>query len=302
MSKKISHWIASTRPHTLVLAISCVGMGNIIAAINAKINVIILILSIITALMLQILSNLANDYGDFKHGTDNNERVGPKRALQKGLITEKEMKKAVGLTAFLSLFFGFVLLAFSFKNIGVAGLLVLLVSGFLAIWAAYAYTASEKPYGYKGFGDIFVFIFFGLFSVAGTFFLQTGTLNLWLFLPASAIGLLGVGVLNLNNLRDIDSDKKTGKVTIAVKLGKKKAAYYQLIIVILSFMLLFVFHVFYLKTVLSLLALLPFLLFFLSLKKVFSFKEPFELYHVLKKFSLYILLLVVSHLFIFLIL
>ncbi|MGB0431936.1 MAG: 1,4-dihydroxy-2-naphthoate octaprenyltransferase, partial [Bacteroidia bacterium] len=197
------NWIDAARPRTLPLALAGLALGNLLAFENNKFSILICVLSILTATFLQILSNFANDYGDFVNGADNDARIGPARAVQSGAISTKTMKTAIITTALLSLITGILLLWVSSKNVNLVWLLIMLASGLLAIAAAYKYTASKNPYGYKGYGDIAVFIFFGLLAVMGIYFLQTNSLNLTMLLPASAFGLLSTGVLNLNNMRDI---------------------------------------------------------------------------------------------------
>jgi len=296
MKNKISHWISSARPHTLTLAVACTGMGNIVAANNGTLNSKIVIFSVLTALLLQILSNFANDYGDFKHGTDNQERKGPKRALQQGHLNPQQIKSAIIILSVLSLISGISLLFFSLPVIKIKAFLIFLCAGLAAIWAAYAYTASKKPYGYKGFGDIFVFIFFGLFSVAGTFFLHSGEFSFIILLPAVSIGLLSTCVLNLNNLRDYETDKKTGKITIAVRLGLKNAAIYHSLLVIMAFLCMLIYNLLIFESNWLLLNLLVFVLLIPSVKHSFNFKKPEELYKDLKQVSMAILLIVMAQL------
>jgi len=290
--KSLKNWIVTARPHTLTLALSCAGMGIIAAANSGYYNLKITIFSLLTALLLQILSNVANDYGDFKHGTDNHNRKGPKRALQKGDLSPKQIKTAIILLAALSFISGIFLLIFAFSNIRMSGLIILLIAGILAIWAAIAYTAAKNPYGYKGFGDFFVFIFFGLFAVAGTFFLHSGIFRFIALLPAASIGFLSVAVLNLNNLRDIDNDKISGKITLAVRLGYKNTVIYQTILIVLAFFSMFIYNFIENNHKIFLLQTLPFLLLFPSLIRLFSVLEAQKLYGELKKLSLIILLIV----------
>ena len=221
-------WIRAVRLRTLPLSLAGVLLGIMLAASEGYTDITISILVVITAVLLQILSNLANDYGDFTKGTDNENRVGPLRSVQSGKISASQMKKAIKVTTALALFAGLVLLwlAFSGERLYLFGVFLLL--GLTAIWAAVRYTTGESAYGYRGLGDLFVFVFFGIVSVAGTYSLFSHSFNGLVFYPASAIGFLSVGVLNLNNTRDIDNDKQSGKMTIAVKLGFDAARNYQL--------------------------------------------------------------------------
>ncbi|MCL4120894.1 UNVERIFIED_CONTAM: hypothetical protein GTU68_010486 [Idotea baltica] len=191
--------------------------GSALAYWNNHASATITLMAFVTATLLQILSNLANDYGDAVKGTDNDERLGPQRAMQSGLVTQETMKKAIGINIVLTIISGLTLVFISLhQTMDIIGFIIL---GLLAIGAAIAYTMGDKPYGYRGLGDISVFIFFGLLGVAGTYYLHTGHLSSALFLPAIACGLLAVAVLNINNLRDIENDEACGKMTLVVRMG-----------------------------------------------------------------------------------
>jgi 1,4-dihydroxy-2-naphthoate octaprenyltransferase len=224
---KIKAWLISFRLRTLPLALSCIFMGSFIALSYHSFRWNTLIWASTTTLFLQILSNLANDYGDAVSGADNDQRLGPKRMIQSGTITLNEMRKAILILALLALTSGLILLITTFQEASLT-LVLFLVMGIAAIGAAIRYTVGKNPYGYRGLGDLYVFIFFGLLGVTGTFYLHAGTWDWPVLLPASAIGLFSTGVLNLNNIRDIESDKKSNKRTMAVLLGKEKAAWYHL--------------------------------------------------------------------------
>lgn len=221
-------WIKALRLRTLPLAAAGIILGNFLAASRGRFDGLIFTTTLITALFLQILSNLANDYGDTKHGADTERRLGPERMVQAGHISPSTMKWAIGIFILLSLITGLLTLYLSLPQIGAGPALFLLATGLGAIGAAYAYTASDKPYGYQGFGDVAVFIFFGLVAVKGAYFLQTGYWDLWVWMPAASIGLFATGVLNINNLRDFDTDQEAGKNTIPVRLGKHQAKVYHL--------------------------------------------------------------------------
>jgi 1,4-dihydroxy-2-naphthoate octaprenyltransferase len=197
--------------------------------------------AILTTLGLQILSNFANDYGDGIKGTDNDDRIGPKRAIQSGLISPQSMKKAIIITSILTLFSAMMLIYFAFRDTNLGYSLFYLVLGILAIVSAIRYTVGNTAYGYRGFGDVFVFVFFGLVSTLGVNFLYSKQLNFDLFLPATAIGFLSVGVLNLNNMRDEASDRKSNKNTIVVKIGGVKAKKYHYFLIISAMILMIVF-------------------------------------------------------------
>ena len=215
------------RPRTLPLAIAGIAMGSFLAAADGAFHAGVTTLAILTAIFLQILSNLANDYGDSVHGADSAERKGPSRAVQSGLISASEMRRAMLVTAILSMLSG---VALVWVALGVEGLLLaglFIVLGAAAIWAAVNYTAGSNPYGYAGFGDLFVFLFFGLAGVLGAYFLQAGLLSWSLLLPAISTGAFAVAVLNVNNIRDMESDVKAGKNSIPVRLGLRKARLYH---------------------------------------------------------------------------
>ena len=202
-------------------------MGSGLAFGDDQFNLTVFVLALITTLFLQILSNLANDYGDFVKGTDNKNRVGPERTLQSGLITKDEMVKAMWVIALLCSIFGVWLIyegTIGF-DLSKAGLFAIL--GLTAMGAAVKYTMGKNPYGYAGFGDIFVFLFFGWLGVLGSYFLHTHTLNWELLLPASSIGFFTTAVLNINNMRDHLADAKTGKNTLVVRIGISWAKRYH---------------------------------------------------------------------------
>lgn len=231
----LKNWLQAFRLRTLPLAIGAITMGAFAAKINGVFQWDIYILCLVTAILLQILSNLANDYGDFKKGTDNNQRKGPTRALQSGIITEKAMLRAVILFSALSLASGIYLLWLGLHDFSDWRFLAMLGIGLASIGAAIKYTVGKSAYGYSGLGDIFVFIFFGLVAVGGTYFLMTGYVDWMVLLPATCMGCLSVAVLNINNIRDIENDKASNKITVAVRLGRKKAKYYQAAIMVVGF-------------------------------------------------------------------
>lgn len=218
------------RPRTLPLALACIILGTFLAAAEGLANWPVAILAGLTAVFLQILSNLANDYGDSIHGADHIERAGPKRAVQSGQITAVAMKRAVIIFVLLSALSGIGTLWLAFGVRGFVLALVFMGLGGAAIWAAVSYTASSKPYGYVGLGDLFVLIFFGWVGVMGTYFLQAQRFDWLIMLPATSCGLLAVAVLNVNNIRDIESDRKAGKQSIPVRLGPEGARTYHWIL------------------------------------------------------------------------
>lgn len=229
-----SAWVVTFRLRTLPLALSTIILGSFLAAFHHSFQWGVFIWAVLTTLFLQILSNLANDYGDAVHGVDNEERAGPKRSLQTGAITRKAMKRAIILFILLSLLSGVFLLTEGTKGLKLSHGLAMFAIGIAAIAAALKYTIGKNPYGYAGLGDAAVFIFFGITGVMGTFFLHTHELALPELLPAVSIGLFSTGVLNLNNLRDRDNDALHGKHTLVVNLGVGKAKGYHTFLLVLG--------------------------------------------------------------------
>jgi 1,4-dihydroxy-2-naphthoate octaprenyltransferase len=226
-TSKSKIWIAAMRPRTLPLAIASIIMGTVLAAAWQPFSVPVAILCVVTAILLQILSNLANDYGDSQHGADHAQREGPARAVQSGAISEKTMLGAMAVTALLAAISGLTLLWFAFGSDGRGLFLIFVLIGALSIIAAVAYTAGFRPYGYAGLGDLAVLLFFGWIGVMGSYFLHTHRFDWEIMLPATCSGLLAVAVLNVNNIRDIESDRLAGKQTIPVRIGPKKARVYH---------------------------------------------------------------------------
>ncbi|NRT12654.1 1,4-dihydroxy-2-naphthoate octaprenyltransferase [Flavobacterium sp. 14A] len=248
----MKHWIEAARLRTLPLSVSGIIVGSIYALAHPTANILtptevfnweIFGFAILTTLGLQVLSNFANDYGDGVKGTDNADRVGPMRAIQSGVITPAEMKRAIIITSVLTLLSAMLLIYFAFADTNLFYSLFFLILGIVAIASAIRYTVGSSAYGYKGFGDIFVFVFFGLVSTLGVNFLYSQELDYQLFLPAAAIGLLSVGVLNLNNMRDEDSDKAVGKNTMVVKMGAANAKKYHYFLVVTAMVLVIVFAI-----------------------------------------------------------
>jgi len=235
----VKHWISAFRLRTLPLALSTILMGNALAFNDEVFSFKILTLSIIVTILLQILSNLANDYGDGIKGTDNDNRVGPTRALQSGVISKQQMMVAIIIFSFLALMSGIWLVFLSISNLYIV--IVFIILGLAAIAAAIKYTVGKRAYGYNGLGDFFVFIFFGLVGVAGSFYLQTGVIELIYLLPAISIGCLSTAVLNLNNMRDIENDKASDKNTLVVKMGLESAKKYHYSLFFWSYLALFLF-------------------------------------------------------------
>src|SRR5688572_19668101 len=219
-------WLQAFRLRTLPLALSCIAMGGFLAASANAFQWDIFFLCILTTIFLQILSNLANDYGDTIHGADSAERKGPSRAVQSGAISPQQMRNAVVIFVLLSLVAGVSLLIVSF-GANWKAILFFLCLGLLSIVAAIAYTVGKKPYGYIGLGDFSVLIFFGIVGVMGSYYLFTKQISWYEILPALSCGFFSIGVLNVNNIRDIESDKKAGKFSIPVRVGRANAILYH---------------------------------------------------------------------------
>jgi 1,4-dihydroxy-2-naphthoate octaprenyltransferase len=291
----MKHWIQAARLRTLPLSVSGIIVGSMYALANPTDSVLtptevfnwrIFGFAILTTLGLQILSNFANDYGDGMKGTDNEDRVGPKRAIQSGVISPAAMKHAIIITSLLTLLSAILLIYYAFADTNIWYSLFFLALGLLSIVSAIRYTVGNTAYGYRGYGDLFVFVFFGLVSTLGVNFLYSKQLDFILFLPASAIGLLSVGVLNLNNMRDEASDRKSNKNTIVVKIGADKAKKYHYFLVITAMVLVVVFALlshFHFDQYLFLLAYIPLTK---HLINVYKNQEPRLLDPELKKLAL----------------
>jgi 1,4-dihydroxy-2-naphthoate octaprenyltransferase len=278
-------------------------VGSFYAMSQAIFNWKIVVFALLTTLGLQILSNFANDYGDGVKGTDNQDRVGPKRTIQSGLISPKAMKLAIVITSLITLIFAITLIYFAFKESYIVYSFIFLLLGIAAIASAIRYTVGTGAYGYRGYGDLFVFIFFGLVSTFGVYFMFTKSLDWLLLLPAIAIGFLSVGVLNLNNMRDEESDRKSNKNTLVVKNGGVWAKRYHYFLVISAMILVILFAVlsgFNFDQYLFLLAYIPLVE---HLKRVNTNTNPKLLDPELKKLALSTfllsILLAVSMIFLF---
>ncbi|MEX5412554.1 1,4-dihydroxy-2-naphthoate polyprenyltransferase [Atlantibacter hermannii] len=239
-------WLESLRPRTLPLAFASIVVGSALAWWQGVFDPVVAFLALLTAGLLQILSNLANDYGDAVKGSDKPDRIGPLRGMQKGVITQAQMKRALIITVALICLSGLALVWVACRTF--SDFLGFLLLGLLSIIAAITYTVGTRPYGYLGLGDISVLIFFGWLSVMGTWYLQAHTLIPAIFLPATACGLLATAVLNINNLRDIDSDRINGKNTLAVRLGPARARRYHAFLLIGTLVCLALFNLFSLQS------------------------------------------------------
>ncbi|MFK7781247.1 1,4-dihydroxy-2-naphthoate octaprenyltransferase [Psychroserpens sp.] len=274
MFKKIKPWISAFRLRTLPLSVSGIIIGACLAEHNGAFNAYIFVIAILLTISLQILSNLANDYGDGVKGTDNENRVGPERAIQSGAISEQEMM--LGIKNNILIVVGLAV-ALIYTSFGVSHLLLSLLFFLLAglsIYAAITYTVGESAYGYRGLGDLFVFVFFGLVSVGGSYLLFVKEIDHHIFLPAIALGLLSVGVLNLNNMRDIDSDKIADKMTLAVKLGKSNAKKYHLFLIGSAIIVSAIFGLLYFSSLSNLIFFIAYIPLVIHMSKIAKAKEP----------------------------
>lgn len=309
---KLKAWISAARLRTLPLSISGIIVGSSMFN-NTIINVepsldyqvgfgdklpfflgtFIFWLAIATTLGLQILSNFANDYGDGVKGTDNEDRVGPMRAIQSGAISRTAMFRGIVITAMVTLILALLLIYTSFGKENFMYSVFFFLLGLTAVAAAIKYTMGTSAYGYRGLGDIFVFIFFGLVSVVGCYFLFTKNLNWFVFLPATAIGLLSTAVLNLNNMRDHDSDKKAGKHTIVVKMGITSAKKYHYLLILGAMMTMLIFTYVTFQKYTNLLFLIAFIPLTKHLITVVKTKKAVNLDPELKKVALSTFLLAI---------
>jgi len=282
----IISWIKAARLRTLPLAVSGILMGAALSFFAGKFNQTVTLLAIVTALLIQIFSNFANDYGDSQKGTDNKHRVGPKRTVQSGEISPKQMKTGMIVLIVLSLASGIWLVFEGTKGLSLQVFGIYIALGILALIAAFKYTAGSNPYGYAGFGDVAVFLFFGILPVVGTYFLNTHQLTPEIFLPALSIGFFSTGVLNLNNMRDIENDRNSGKNTVVVRMGSAKSKIYHSWLILTGLLLSVIFIAMNGKSTLQWLFLLSFPLFLNDLIQISKITSPKKFDPFLKKLSL----------------
>ena len=291
--KNAALWISTMRLRTLPLSVSGIILASCLAYYNGQFNWKVFVLAILTTLSLQILSNLANDYGDGLKGTDNANRVGPERAIQSGKISPDEMFNAIRINILGSIILAFFLIfvAFGVKHFFLTGLFFVL--GVASIIAAIRYTVGSNAYGYRALGDVFVFIFFGLLSVIGCYVLYAKKLDHVVFLPAFTIGLLSTAVLNLNNMRDLVSDKASGKITLAVKFGAKSVKFYHYFLIISAIIGSGLFGILYYKSLFNLIYMIAYIPLILHLIRVVKVDRLEKLDPELKKLALTTFLLAV---------
>ncbi|MEX0996539.1 MAG: 1,4-dihydroxy-2-naphthoate octaprenyltransferase [Flavobacteriaceae bacterium] len=283
---KTKAWLNAARLRTLPLSFSGIIVGSALAFRENAFDSLIFFLALLTTLGFQVLSNFANDYGDGIKGTDNEERVGPKRALQSGLLTEAELKKGIIITILLTSIVTIVLIYVSFGTESLGYIVLFLLLGIAAIIAAIKYTVGVNAYGYRAMGDVFVFVFFGLLSVLGSYFLYVQQLSFMVVLPAITIGLLSTAVLNLNNMRDRISDAKVNKITIPVLLGERNAKKYHAFLLLGAYAAAFLYFYFSGVVWWQFLPLLAFLLLLKHYSVVVMNRNPTELDFELKKVAL----------------
>ncbi len=286
-------WVKAARLRTLPLAMAGILMGAALSFLDGGFSFTVTILAIVTALFIQIFSNFANDYGDSQKGTDNQHRVGPKRTVQSGEITPKKMKFGMIVLILLSLASGIWLIAEGTKGLDLTTFLLFLALGIVALFAAYRYTAGSNPYGYAGFGDLAVFLFFGILPVAGTYFLNTHQITSEVFLPAISIGFFSTGVLNLNNMRDIENDRNSGKNTVVVRMGRVRSKIYHSGLILTGLVTSVLFVAMTGKSTVQWLFLLSFPLFLNDLIQISKITSPRQFDPFLKKLSLATLLFTV---------
>jgi 1,4-dihydroxy-2-naphthoate polyprenyltransferase len=288
----ISSWLSAFRLRTLPLALASIGMGSFLAYHTGAFQWNILLFACLTTSFLQILSNLANDYGDSIHGADHSGRQGPARMVQTGAITASAMRNAMGVMILLSLVSGVTLLylslGFEWKTF-----LFFFGLGILAIAAAIFYTSGKKPYGYLGLGDVSVVLFFGLIGVMGVYYLYVGGLNLPIILPSISCGLFAAGVLNVNNIRDIESDREAGKRSIPVRIGRERAVMYHMLLIVIGWMSALLYTFLFYQSIWQLLYLICLPLFILNIKAVSKKTKPAELDPYLRQMALSTLIFVI---------
>jgi len=279
-------WIKAARPRTLPLALSGILTGCGVAWFYGVIDALVCVLAIVTATFIQIFSNFANDYGDSRKGTDNAFRVGPARTVQAGEISLREMEKGMIILGTLSLLFGIWLVYAGTWHSSQTAFFFFIGLGILSLLAAYFYTSGAHSYGYIGLGDLAVFLFFGLLPVSGVFFLNSGFMTAAVLLPAVSIGLFSTGVLNLNNMRDIENDRRCGKITIPVRLGERPSRIYHLCLIGGAWLAAIVFTGWQFRSGWQWLFLLSLPLFLTDMVRIYRISEAAALDPFLKRLSL----------------
>lgn len=287
-------WLKAFRLRTLPLAVAATTLGSLLGYAENRFRWGVFIFGTLTTLFLQVLSNLANDYGDAKKGTDNEHRLGPLRVTQSGLVTKSQIQWMIGIFVLLSLVSGSLLIWSGLRGGNMLLYSLFFLLGFSAIYAAIKYTIGKRPYGYVGFGDIMVFIYFGILGVAGTYFLHTQSFHLTILLPASSVGLFSAGVLNLNNLRDHANDARNGKNTLVVRMGVPWAKIYHVVLLFTALVLAVIYTILHFESYYQLIFLLPVPLLISDVKTVITNTVPVELNRELKRLAVATLLFSLS--------
>lgn len=267
---KLKAAVFSMRLRTLPLSLAGVVLGMLLAMKTFETSVGLIVWLLLTTVCLQILSNLSNELGDFLRGTDGEQREGPMYSLAKGEIGVKDFKILIVLFVILCCVFGAIMIWTSFGTFFAWKPALLLLLGVAAIWAAMHYTLGKNPYGYRGLGDLSVFIFFGLTSVLGAYFVVAHTIDsLLLILPAVTIGCFSVAVLNVNNIRDMESDAGN-RVTIPLKFGALNAKIYQTVLIVFAWLCMLLFTLMTYTSAWNFLYLITLPLYMIHLKMVWS--------------------------------
>lgn len=279
----IKTWISALRPRTLFLAIATTICANGMAYSTGQFSIEVCILTMLTATLLQLLSNLANDLGDYQQGTDiTGKRLGPTRTVQSGAITPTEMKRGIIIAVLLSAIVGIALISIAAQFMSITYIALFLFLGGASIVAAIKYTAGKNPYGYKGLGDIFSFIFFGLVAVVGTFFLHVHELTFQPWLPAIGLGLFTAAVLNINNMRDMENDRTSGKMTLAIRFGRKGSRIYHSSLTFIGILCFIIYSCIYNNEWYQMLYMLLFIPFLIILYRILNTQDDAKLDPYLK--------------------
>lgn len=276
MKSRLKAWLSAARLRTLPLSLAGIFLGNGLAFSQASFNYSIFFLACCTTIAFQVLSNFANDYGDGVKGTDNASRIGPARAVQQGILSQKEMKAGIVVTSILALAFAILLIGISFSSQQWLEITLFFLLGIASIVAAITYTVGKNAYGYYALGDLFVFLFFGGLSVIGSYYLQVQSLSFDLIFPAITMGALSTAVLNLNNMRDCENDKKMHKITLPVLLGSMRAKRYHFGLLSISFLsaLFYPYHMGHpMNAYLFLIVFFPLLLHIQRVNKITHYKD-----------------------------
>lgn len=288
----MKQWIKAFRLRTLPLGVMSIGMGSLLAYADEEFSWLICLLTLLTTILLQILSNVANDYGDSINGADNEFREGPERQTQTNAISSSSMKRAMYILGVLAIVCGVLLLMMS--NIPLRTLFGFLFLGLICVAAAIRYTAGDNPYGYAGLGDLSVLVFFGWVGVLGSYYLQTQSFQWAYVLPATTCGLFMVGVLNINNIRDIYSDQKAGKFSIPVRLGREKAVLYHWALLLVGLILTVIFVILNYREAIQFLFLITIPLLIINARSVSVKTEAMSLDPYLKQMVLTTIVFVIT--------